>query len=110
MMFDPARHKQIASLVAQCTGFEWDAGNGGKNWKKHGVSDAEAEEIFYSSPLVFYDDTSHSREEERYTVLGQNTGNSLRTVVFTIRGTKLRVISARPMSTKDRKLYAETTA
>src|SRR5665213_756174 len=105
-----SRHSEIAALVAQCTGFEWDAGNSGKNWKKHGVSDAEAEEIFESRPLVFYDDTSHSMEEERYTVLGRNAGNSLRTVVFTIRLMKLKVISARERSAKDRRLYAEATA
>jgi uncharacterized protein len=84
-------------------------GNIGKNFKKHGVSDGEAEEVFQSWPLVFYDDIMHSADEERYTVLGRNRGNSLRTVVFTIRGLEIRVISARPMSVRDRKLYEQAT-
>jgi uncharacterized DUF497 family protein len=109
MNADDSRHSEIAALVARCKGFQWDAGNIGKNLKKHGVSDAEAELVFQSGPLVFYDDVMHSGEEVRYTVLGRNSGNSLRTVVFTIRGLEIRVISARPMSAKDRKLYAEAT-
>ena len=109
MTFDRNRNRDIAALVSRCTGFHWDAGNIGKNLKKHGVSDAEAEEVFQIGPLVFYDDLMHSAEEERFTVLGRNSGNALRTVVFTIRGLEIRVISARAMSVKDRKLYHEAT-
>jgi uncharacterized protein len=110
MTFDFSSHRSIAAHVAHCMGFQWDEGNRDKNLKKHGVSDAEAEQIFQSRPLAFYYDLVHSVEEERFTVLGRNRGNSLRTVVFTIRDAEIRVISARPMSAKDRRLYAEATA
>ena len=38
--------------LENCTGFDWDDGNQGKNWEKHGVSDGEAEEIFFNDPLA----------------------------------------------------------
>jgi uncharacterized DUF497 family protein len=77
MNFDSSRHSEIASLIAGCIGFEWDAGNSGKNWESHKVTDRESEEVFQSGPLVFYDDLMHSAEEERFTVLGRNSGNAL---------------------------------
>ena len=36
----------------ECTGFDWDDGNSGKNWEKHGVADFEAEEIFFNRPFI----------------------------------------------------------
>lgn len=38
--------------LADCTGFEWDAGNNNKNWRKHGVSREEAEQVFSNRPLL----------------------------------------------------------
>jgi len=33
-------------------GFDWDEGNRDKNLRLHGVTDNEAEQIFYNSPKV----------------------------------------------------------
>ncbi|HEY3876661.1 MAG TPA: BrnT family toxin [Candidatus Kapabacteria bacterium] len=82
MTLEPDRHLQIAPLVAECTSFEWDAGNKDKSWKKHRVSDAEAEEIFGNVPLQFSDDPKHSTSETRYAVLGKTDGNRLLSVVL----------------------------
>jgi hypothetical protein len=105
MNADDSRHSEIAALVARCTGFEWDAGNINKNWKKHRVSDVEAEEIFGNEPLQFSDDPKHSMTEPRFGVLGKTDGNRLLSLVFTIRARNIRVISARPMSRNDRNEY-----
>ena len=89
----------------QCTGFEWDKANSQKIWLKHHATPSECEQIFFHHPLVVADDTRHSHEEDRYYALGQtDTGRSL-FVVFTIRRTLIRVISARDMNRKERRVY-----
>jgi uncharacterized DUF497 family protein len=105
MPIDPNRHRVIASLIAACNGFEWDEGNRYKNWISHGVSEVEAEEAFVSRPLLLLDDDKHSQFEDRYAVLGKTKKNRTLFVAFTIRKDKIRVISARDMSEKDRKEY-----
>ncbi|HET6402425.1 MAG TPA: BrnT family toxin [Candidatus Kapabacteria bacterium] len=106
MEFPQSRHDFIAALIARCNGFEWDAGNIDKNWFGHGVTDAESEEPFGNLPLMLRDDPKHSQIEDRYIALGKTDVNKLLTVVFTIRGDKIRSISARPMSVMDRRDYA----
>jgi hypothetical protein len=94
----------VAELLRGLLGFEWDRGNSGKNEKKHGVTDRESEEIFFNQPLlVSRSEKGHS--ETRYAALGKTYGSRLLTVVFTVRSGKIRVISARPMSRKERELY-----
>ena len=106
MNSDSSRHSEIAALVARCTGFEWDAGNIGKNWESHKVTEREAEEVFVNRPIMFTDDTTHSVLEPRYVALSKTNGNRLLSVVFTIRrGDQIRVISAHDMSRKNRKHY-----
>ena len=88
-------------------GFDWDDGNVEKNWKEHGVAFWECEEVFFNAPLAVQSDASHSAQEERYYALGQtNTGRKL-FVVFTIRNNLIRVISAREMARKEKKIYEQ---
>ena len=89
------------------TGFEWDEGNRTKNWEKHGVSQAECEQIFFNALLLLFPDIRHSQREPRYYVLGHTNAGRYLFVVFTIRGTLIRVISARDMSRKERKVYEQ---
>jgi len=89
-----------------CTGFDWDEGNIHKNWERHRVTPEEAEEVFFNDPLVVRGDTRHSKTEKRYYALGQtNTGRYL-FLAFTLRGTRLRVVSIRDMNRKERTTYA----
>lgn len=91
-------------------GFEWDEGNRTKNWRLHRVSVSECEQVFFNLPLLLADDVKHSAGEPRYYVLGQTmTGRAL-FVAFTVRGSLIRVISARPMSRKERRIYAQASA
>lgn len=91
--------------LAACTGFDWDEGNLLKNWEKHSVSPSECEQVFFNRPLIAASDDHHSQSEPRYYLLGRtDTGRRL-FLVFTVRGTLVRVISARDMSRKERKRY-----
>jgi len=92
-------------ILRECTGFQWDRHNSKKNWVKHRVSISESEQVFFNRPLVIADDVKHSRQESRFYALGHtDTGRRL-FVAFTIRGDLIRVISARDMSRKERKVY-----
>jgi uncharacterized DUF497 family protein len=89
------------------TGFQWDIGNAYKSNEKHSVSQGEAEEIFFNQPLLIAGDKKHSLEERRYLALGITLVGRLLSVVFTLRkqATLIRVVSARPMSRKERAFY-----
>jgi uncharacterized DUF497 family protein len=85
--------------------FQWDEGNADKNWRRHEVTQAEAEQVFFNKPVLVTSDVNHSQEEVRLFALGRTDAGRRLAVVFTIRGDALRVISARPMSRQERKIY-----
>jgi uncharacterized DUF497 family protein len=90
-------------------GFEWDAGNSRKNADKHGVTQGEAEQVFFNEPLIVATDRAHSIVEPRYHALGRTENDRLLHITFTVRGdgTLIRVISARAMSRKERQIYGQ---
>ena len=92
-------------IVAECIGFDWDHGNQDKNWEKHDVSRQECEEAFFNEPLLVYEDIKHSHFEARVYLLGQTNEGRKVFIAFTIRKRLIRVISARDMSRKERKIY-----
>jgi uncharacterized protein len=96
--------------LEKITGFEWDKGNEQKN-AKHGVTPAEAEQVFLNEPTVITPDMSHSGQEQRYRALGKTNAGRQLTVIFTLRNndTLLRVISARDMHRKERTIYDQET-
>lgn len=92
-------------------GFNWDAGNARKSADKHGVTQAEAEQVFFNQPLLILSDTAHSGQEQRYHALGSTDGARTLHITFTLRiraaGTLIRVISARDMHRKERVRYEQ---
>lgn len=90
-------------------GFQWDEGNSAKNWVRHHVSQAECEQLFLNRPIVVTSDEGHSQVERRFAALGQADSGRHLAVVFTIRGRLLRVVSARLMSRRERRIYAART-
>jgi uncharacterized protein len=92
-------------VVEGCEGFQWDAGNAGKIWQRHRVAPNECEELFFNAPLVIAQDEEHSATEGRFYGLGQSDAGRLLFVAFTVRGRLIRVISARDMSRKERRIY-----
>lgn len=89
-------------------GFDWDEGNLVKNWVKHRVSASECEQVFFNRPLVAGLDQAHSRTEARYHALGVTDAGRPLFVVFTVRGNRIRVISAREMNRRERKVFDES--
>jgi uncharacterized DUF497 family protein len=96
----------IHDQLSGATGFDWDPGNRDKNWLGHSVTTAECEQVFFNEPLVVTADVKHSQDEARFYALGQTSADRRLFVVFTMRGTLVRVISARDMSRKERRIYA----
>ena len=92
-------------LLSECTGFDWDAGNAEKNWISHKVTTTECEQTFFNLPLVVADDVEHSQKESRFYALGQTDAGRLLFLVFTLRQKLIRVISARDMNKRERKVY-----
>jgi uncharacterized DUF497 family protein len=92
--------------LAKITSFDWDEGNARKN-VKHGVSLAEAEQVFFNTPLLVLEDVKHSRLELRFHALGKTDNVRLLHITFTLRDAskKIRVISARGMHRKERSVY-----
>ena len=92
--------------LERIVGFDWDAANARKN-EKHGVSQSEAEQIFFDVRLLVVVDADHSADEPRYHALGATLDGRPLHVTFTIRGdgTHIRVISARDMHRKERRIY-----
>ncbi len=89
---------------SKLTGFDWDAGNTTKNPKKHHISNEEAEEVFFRDPVVL-DATRPDDAEPRWFVFGLSERGRVLRIVFTLRGARVRVISARPASRKERSDY-----
>lgn len=93
--------------LSQARGFEWDESNALKIWEKHSVSQAECEQTFFNEPLVVGQDVKHSEEERRYYVLGMTDQGRRLFLVFTMREDRIRVITARDMSRKERRIYRD---
>lgn len=90
------------------TGFDWDEGNRYKNWLEHQVSVGECEEVFFNLPLLLLPDLAHSQQEARYYVLGKTDAGRRLFIAFTVRSHKVRIISARDRSEKERVIYAQS--
>ena len=97
----------LSELFPGVTGFDWDEGNSVKTWQRHSVTQAEAEQVFLNRPLMAGESHKKAAKETRQFVLGRTDQERELAVVFTLRGSLLRVISARPMSRKERKVYAQ---
>jgi hypothetical protein len=94
----------IESLLDPIEGFDWDDGNSLKNWEKHQVSQEEAQSVFFNRPLIVIHG-KYPEKEKRWGALGKTEDGRELFIAFTIRNSKLRVISARPMSELDRRIY-----
>ena len=92
-------------ILGEFIGFDWDEGNRGKNWRLHDVTDAESEQIFFNQPLLTLSDEEYANGEARYLALGRTDRGRRLAVIFTSRQDRLRVISARDMTRRERTLY-----
>jgi len=86
--------------------FEWDSGNKNKIRLRHNINPAETEQTFKNQHIIKFD-ANHSHIEQRYQLIGMNDSWTILFVVFTIRNNKIRVISARMASRKERQHYVK---
>lgn len=95
--------------LSQVEGFDWDEGNTRKNESKRGVSQGEAEQIFFNAPLFILEDEGHSLAKPQFHAMGKTEAGRLLHVTFTVHAArkKTRVISARDMHRKERAIYAK---
>ena len=96
-------------LLENISGFDWDKSNKDKVWQKHRVTWWECEEAFFNVPMFIFPDLKHFQKEKRYHALGRTNSSRLLFMVFTLRHSQVRVISARDMSKEERKEYVEKT-
>ncbi len=93
-------------LVRGLLGFDWDAANWRKSELKHGVAAAEAEEVLLND-LLCQVDVRHSDYEQRYVALGVTNEGRRLFVVFAVRKNRVPIISARPMSRREREIHEQ---
>jgi uncharacterized protein len=97
----------LSEFFQDIEGFQWGEANGSKNWTRHQVSQTEAEQVLLNRPVVAIE--ARPGIEACWFAFGRTDADRLLTVVFTIRGPLLRVISARPMSPPERKGYDQAS-
>ena len=88
--------------------FQWDKEKASQNLKKHEVLFEEATTAFYDPLSITIVDKEHSLEENRFILLGLSNQGRLLVISHSDRGDKIRLISARLATSKERKYY-ETT-
>lgn len=89
--------------------FEWDLRKAASNATKHGVTFGEAKTVFYDEDALVIPDPDHSKEEERFIIMGRSSEAKILVVVHCFRktGSSIRIISARRAGTKEQKPYSE---
>jgi uncharacterized DUF497 family protein len=85
--------------------FEWDSNKARRNIETHGISFDEASTAFSDTLSLTIHDPLHSDQENRFILVGNSYRNRLLIVVHTERGNKIRIISARKATNKERKQY-----
>ena len=85
--------------------FEWDEEKAKTNIDKHGVSFDEATSVFDDPLFLTFADPSHSIQEQRFVIMGESARVRLLVVSYTERAGTTRIISARPVTKKERKAY-----
>ncbi len=87
--------------------FEWHQNKARQNFMKHGVSFTEASTAFQDNLAITIPDPLHSNEEDRFVLVGYSEKNRLLVVIHTDRNDRIRIISARLATKKERKKYEE---
>jgi hypothetical protein len=87
--------------------FEWDSEKAGANLEKHGVSFEEAATVFDDPLADTYDDPDHSEGEQRFLTFGFSRERRGLVVAHCDRGDRVRIISARPMSRREKRQHGE---
>jgi uncharacterized protein len=87
--------------------FEWDEEKAAINYRKHGVSFQEAKTVFNDPDSITITDPEHSVSEDRWIDLGVSSRSRILYVVYTERREATRIISCRPATPRERKIYEQ---
>ncbi len=87
--------------------FEWDTEKSQANEQGHGVTFIEATEVFDDDHSSSVRDPDHSQAEVRYLIFGATKGGKYLVVSYTERGDRIRLISARQMTPRERRSYEQ---
>lgn len=88
--------------------FEWDPDKASSNATKHGVDFAEASTVFRDPLELTIADPGHSIDEYRFISLGRALSGRLVIVSYTERDQRIRIISAREATPRERRQYEST--
>ncbi len=101
----------LSSMISRQSAkiFAWDKGNISKNWLKHKVDTTEAEEVFFDLSKLEFGDPTHSSLETRHIVIGKTKRGRMLYIAYTLRNNRIRIISARDINSKERKLYEKSS-
>jgi hypothetical protein len=87
--------------------FTWDPAKAAANLRKHGVAFEDASTVFRNPLAKVLPDPTHSEREQRSLILGHSAEGRLLLVVFTETEERIRIISARDVSARERREYEE---
>jgi uncharacterized DUF497 family protein len=97
----------LVRFVAGELTFEWDGAKATANRRKHGISFEEAATVFLDEHAQIFDDPDSGTSEMRYLLLGLSAARRTLLVVHVERGTRLRIISAREATRRERRALEE---
>ncbi len=87
--------------------FEWDEDKTRANLKKHRIGFDEATTVFTDPFSVTIHDQGYSSDEQRFIDIGRSEKNRVLVVIYTERGSTIRLVSYRKATSSERKLYEE---
>lgn len=87
--------------------FGWHPAKAANNLRKHGVSFEEAASVFDDVLAAIYENPYHSTSEKRYLIVGSSALERLLIVAYAEQQERIRIISAREVTKRERKLYEE---
>jgi len=87
--------------------FEWDPSKARQNLRKHQVSFEEAATVFGDLLAITYPGPDHSTSEQRFITIGLSSANRALIVAHADRGEKIRIITARRTTQRERRHYEE---
>ena len=87
--------------------FEWSPDKDRANQRKHGVAFAEASTIFRDPRSRTQFDYTHSEGEDRFATMGVSGKGRVLLVIHTPRGERVRIISARRATPRERRIYGD---
>ena len=88
--------------------FEWDEAKAEGNYKKHGLTFREGATVFKDYGGILLEDPDAPGEEVRFELLGYSVSRRMAVVVHAERGARLRIVSVRPATKLERRLYEES--